>query len=551
MPLAADDCRHADVVVIGGGPGGASAATLLARKGFRVLLLERARFPRDHVGESLLPASLPILQELGVLESVAAEGFVEKQGATMVWGSDPEPWSWYFRETSERTPHSYQVWRPRFDQLLLENARRAGVDVREGHRVRGVEFRDGRACGVAYTDPDGASGRADAAFVVDASGQAALLGTELGLRQWDPFFRNLAVYAYYSGAEHLAPPDQGNIFIESYEHGWLWHIPLHTGVCSVGAVVDREHARIERDGASAFLRDQVAQAPRTAGLLATAECKSGPFVARDWSYRSTRMVGDGYILVGDAACFVDPLFSSGVHLALSSGVLAAAYVTSALRDESLREPAARAYERLYTTQYEHFYQLARLFYSSNRTRDSYFWQARRLLDDDPSFSPRESFVRAVAGQPPQGYERVVLDRGTAPAGFHRSVSEVQSDRARRSAEVADLLRSESALDAIIPRLASGLRVERRPVLGEGEFVWGDAIVTSDRPDELPCSPLVKLLLATIDGQRSVGQIASAIARAADASQRELIVRHVVEAARVLYTDGLLTDLHRAGSPPPA
>src|SRR5262245_17257275 len=164
-----------DVVVIGGGPGGSTTATMLARKGFAVLLLERERFPRDHIGESLLPASIPVLEELGVLPAVQQAGFLQKWGATMVWGTDQTPWSWYFRETNQRYPHSYQVWRPQFDQLLLHNSRAHGVQVREGHQVVDVLFEDGRACGVRYT-ADGTTGMARARFVVDASGQGALLG---------------------------------------------------------------------------------------------------------------------------------------------------------------------------------------------------------------------------------------------------------------------------------------------------------------------------------------------------------------------------------------
>src|SRR5713101_6222019 len=208
--LAADAETTADVVVIGGGPGGSTTATMLARQGFAVLLLEREHFPRDHIGESLLPASIPVLEELGVLPAVQEAGFLPKWGATMVWGTDKAPWSWYFRETNQQYPHSYQVWRPRFDQLLLENSRTHGVEVREGHQVVDVLFADGRAVGVRYT-ANHTDGTARARFVVDASGQGALLGRKLQLRRWDAFFQNLAVYAYCTGAQRLPAPDDTNI----------------------------------------------------------------------------------------------------------------------------------------------------------------------------------------------------------------------------------------------------------------------------------------------------------------------------------------------------
>ncbi|MDV2480401.1 MAG: tryptophan 7-halogenase [bacterium] len=146
---------RADVVVIGGGPGGSTAATMMARQGLSVILLERETFPRDHVGESLLPASIPVLEELGVLPAVQQAGFLPKYGATMVWGRQNEPWSWYFSETNRQYPHSYQVWRPQFDQLLLDNGRVHGVDVREGHQVRAVEFCDDGPSRVHYRAGDG------------------------------------------------------------------------------------------------------------------------------------------------------------------------------------------------------------------------------------------------------------------------------------------------------------------------------------------------------------------------------------------------------------
>ena len=538
-----------DVIVIGGGPGGSTTATMLARKGLRVLLLERDRFPRDHVGESLLPASMPVLQELGVLSAVQQAGFLPKWGATMVWGKDPVPWSWYFKETNQQYPHSYQVWRPQFDQILLENSRANGVDVREGQRALEVMFEAGNAVGVRYLDDLGQERIVPAGLVVDASGQQGILAHQLRLRSWDHFFQNLAVYGYFSGGQRLPPPDENNIFIEAYPQGWLWDIPLHTGWASVGAVVDRNYGQegIQRSGARKFLMEQVAQSPATARMLSQAELMSGPFVVKDWSYVCQPMVGDGYILVGDAACFVDPLFSSGVHLALMSGVLAAAYVPSALRDPALGRAARCVYQELYLKEYRHFRELARLFYSSNRTADSYFWEARRVLEADASLSPRSAFIQAVAGQPARGYERAVLEHGQLPLQFTDSVHQVESERCRRRTEV------EAAFDLsddgrvnlhkVKPYLSEGVRLQRKPVLADGEFQWGQVLITPGRPDGIQCSDLVAVLLSRIDGRTSLGELVAGLQKSANAEQVDRIKQSVVNTLKILYVDGVITELN--------
>ena len=532
-----------DVVVIGGGPAGSTAAAMMARKGLRVLLLERERFPRDHVGESLLPASLPVLEELGVLPAVQAAGFLPKWGATMVWGRDKTPWSWYFRETNRRYPHSYQVWRPRFDQLLLENARAIGVDVREGHRVTEVLFEGSRATGVAYTGPEGGQEVARAPFVVDASGQAGLVGRHLRLRRWDPLFQNLAVYAYLSGARRLPSPDENNIFIESYPAGWFWNIPLHTGHSSVGVVLDSAVAQREigRMGVDRFFSDQVSAAPHTAAMLADAEITAGPFVVKDWSYVSDRVVGDGYILAGDAACFVDPLFSSGVHLALTSGVLAAAYVVTALKDLELGVAASWVYKELYYKEYGHFRELARLFYYSNRTSDSYFWEARRVLGDAESESDRHAFIRAVAGQPPRGYERAALGYGEPPGEFSTGVSEVEAARRTRGDRLASEFAGE-ALHRAVPRLAPGVGLRRKPVVGAGEFQWGHVLTTPDHPEGVPCSDLVAVLVSMVDGHTSAGGILEQIKARVGPDQAAQVEGDFLSTLRILYVDGAVEEL---------
>ena len=536
-----------DVIVVGGGPAGSTAATMLARQGAQVLLLERERFPRDHVGESLLPASVPVLEELGVLGAVQEAGFLPKWGATMVWGKDRTPWSWYFKETNVQYPHSYQVWRPQFDQILLENSRSAGVDVQEGSRVSDVMFDGERATGVRYEAADGARRTEAAQFVVDASGQGGLLAHQLGMREWDPFFRNLAVYAYFDNFRRLPDPDQTNIFIESYANGWLWVIPLHTGWASVGAVVDSASSqeRLQGAGPAEFLMEQIAQAPRTAEMLQEARLTAGPSVVKDWSYVCRRLVGDGYILVGDAACFVDPLFSSGVHLAMMSGVLAAAYVTSALKDAGLRSAAAQVYQELFLQEYNQFREMARLFYSSNLSVDSYFWEARRLAGGDAEFSPRHAFIRAVAGQPPRGYERAVLDRGLAPPAFAASVGAVEEDWAQRQQWAAELRSngdSDGRLRLLTPLLADGVTVERKPVIGEGEFVWGFVVKTPGHPEGAPCSSLVAVLVSLIDGKASVGQLLARLSSGAEQEQRDQVERAVLDSLMILYVEGAVDDL---------
>ena len=530
------------IAVIGGGPGGSTAATMLARKGHDVVLFEREHFPRDHIGESLLPASLPVLEVLGVSEAVERAGFLKKWGATMVWGRSPDPWSWYFRETNRRYPHSYQVWRPEFDALLLDNSRRHGVQVCEGHRVTDVVFEGERAAAVRVEGEDGSERLEPADFVVDASGQAALIGRARQLRRWDPYFRNMAVYAYFAGAKRLDPPDETNILVESYPNGWFWTIPLHTGVASVGAVVDRDVAaeRVRGGELAEFLMAELALAPKTASLLGQAQLVKGPISIRDWSYLSDSVVGDGFVLVGDAACFVDPLFSSGVHLALSAGVLGAAYVTTALKDAKLAAAAGPIFQELYYTQYERFHEMAKLFYSSNRNTDSYFWEARRILGEKgEAYTPRQDFIRAVAGQPPQGYERAVLAQGELPGVFVEGVRRAEDELAGREARMAA---GGSALLGAVPRLAPDARVVSRPVLGSDEFEWGWVLTSSSRPEGIECSQLVADLLRRVDGRRSVDQLVRAIGASYGPEIRPKIKENVLFAVRTLYVEGAIDEL---------
>ena len=534
------------IIVIGGGPGGSTAATLIARQGFNVTLFEREIFPREHVGESLLPASIPILETLGVIDEIKAAGFTPKYGATMVWGRDPEPWSWHFAETNATYPHAYQVWRPTFDQLLLENAERSGVDVRQGCRVVDVSLDTDAASSVTVESATGDQEVFEADWIVDASGQNGFLARRLDLRTHDEFFRNLAVYSYYRGVQRLPEPDTGNIFIEAYEHGWSWAIPLPDDVMSVGVVVDAAWAgaQLSERPPDEFYRQQLSMTTRTASMLETGALLEAPRIIRDWSYTSQRLVGDGFILIGDAACFIDPLFSSGVHLALSSAVLASAYVTSALRDPDMREPAAEVYTQLYMQQYHQFREMAALFYASNRTSDSYFWEARRITQSSGDVSPREAFIAAVAGQPPQGYERVVLEKGEAPSDFVEGVAAVEAARARRDTEMAKLIDSawpnRSPMLNAVPTLANGVELARKPVIGDGQFEWGAVISSPSRPHGAPISLVVAALASRIDGRSTVSALLNDLLDGVEEQQQVQLLPGLLAALRVLYVDGMIS-----------
>ena len=558
-----------DVLIIGGGPAGSTAATLLAARGLDVLVLEREHFPREHVGESLLPATLAVLEQIGVLPAVQAAGFTVKRGATMRWGESTAPWSWYFAETNQRFPHSYQVWRPQFDAILLDHARASGARVRCGVAVTRVLFDTPGADDIAGGPPaNGAlladGSRVQARAVIDASGQRALLARQRNLLEFDACFRNLAIYGYFAGGERLRAPDDGNIFIESYAQGWCWNIPLSHAEgpwSSVGFVMDRDRAlpQLQSTGAAAMFREQLLLTAHTRRMLAPAELVRGPFVQQDWSYRARQFAGNGWVLAGDAACFIDPLFSTGVHLAVTAGLLGAALAVSMLSDAAHRPAvanpgggpaaaprafaalgpaAADTYTQLYTRQYEHFRRLAQLFYAGNRSMDSYFWAARRLLGEGgQAQGARESFIRAVSGQTPAGYERSVLAHGDLPPAFVAALDSVQRGRAERRAAL-DAQRSE--LPGLRPVRAAGVAIEQRAVLGDGQFEWGEVIVAQGRDDPVPCSALVSALVRHADGVRSLDDIAAAVVP--DVALRHAALASLCAAAEVLYVDGLLTAL---------
>jgi flavin-dependent dehydrogenase len=325
--------EHAvDAVVIGGGPAGSTVSTLMAQQGLKVRLFERETFPRFHIGESLIPETYWVLKRLGMLEKMQKSHFTQKFSVQFVNSQGRESAPFYFWDNK---PHecsqTWQVERSEFDQMMLNNAREHGVDVHEGVRVHDVLFEGDRAVGVrikdgyAFTD-------VRAKVVVDASGQNGLIMNRRNLRIWDPLLNKGAIWTYWKGAYRDAGRDAGATLViqTGNKKGWFWYIPLHDDVVSVGVVAPFDYLFKGRTDYAATYEEEVRDCPGVTERVATATRITGYFATKDYSYRSKQVAGDGWVLVGDAFGFLDPLYSSGVLLALKSGSLAADAVVEGL-----------------------------------------------------------------------------------------------------------------------------------------------------------------------------------------------------------------------------
>lgn len=373
------------VLVIGGGPAGATAAALLAKEGFSVRLLERSFFPRYHIGESLASSCHEFLSMSGALFTVESSGFVLKRGGLLRWEAGDDlilDWCGLFGAAP-----TWQVDRDEFDKVLLDHAASVGVEVIQGAKVTKVLFDGDRPYAAEWTQTrsadstEEARGTTEFDYLVDASGRAGLLSAQqFKNRRKHEAFRNVAIWGYWAGGDLLPDTPEGGINQIADADGWFWVIPLRGGRVSVGKVTDERSFAARRggfDSVEAMLHGVIAESEAVSGLLTGATFQQPVHVERDYSYVADSFCGPGYYLAGDAACFLDPLLSTGVHLAMYSATLAAAAITATAHGDVSDRQARSFYESMYHDDYTRMFLLASDLYSRHPATDGAFWSAQR------------------------------------------------------------------------------------------------------------------------------------------------------------------------------
>lgn len=450
--------EHYDAIVVGAGPAGSTTAGYLARLGHRVLVLERYQFPRHRIGESLLPSMMPVLEDFGLVDACREAGFVEKSGATFIWGKTREPWDIRFAETPFLpSSFAFHVERSIFDQILLDHARRVGAEVelnatvldpiQEGERIVGVNYRD---------NVTGETQAVHAKFVVDASGSASVIGRRTTQCRYDDKMRQIALYNYFKDVRGAQDFRRNHIIVESCPKGWFWFIPMNSerlGEVSLGLVTGREFGdEIRAKGAQAFYDEALTEAPYINELLGPGSVRiSSVHAIRDWAYACDETAGPGYFLAGDAAAFLDPLLSTGVSLAMLAGYSASVCIHTCLLDPGMEAAAAKFYANNYRQMYEVTRDFLHYFYAGNATahRDELFWKARRLLKFDDNIGAKQAFsffINTIPGNPHPALQKQIpmfhqfmqnLDHSVNEVTAVSGLSNIVSSGFRRARELND------------------------------------------------------------------------------------------------------------------
>jgi flavin-dependent dehydrogenase len=547
----------ADVVVIGGGPAGSSAAGFLAKHNRRVILLEREKFPRHHVGESTLQGLFGMLdEEIGVGEKLKQVGFRVKTGGSFVWGKDRTPWSFHFTDSADRNRIDrvgFEVERELFDQVLLDHCHSLGVDVREEANVNSLIVVDDRVQGVTYRNASDTCKSIEARYVIDASGLGSIASRQLGIdRKYDKV-RNFAIYGYWDSevlpytelGGDITEGDLSNILIVHSTGYWIWFIPLR-GRISVGVVAEiNQKAEVTRLGVQDFYLSKIFSCPEAAQLLKESTLIKGEPLRtlQDWSHICERICGPGYFLVGDAAAFVDPILSSGVHLAVTFGLNCGRSVNTLLTYPEEMVPWVYSwYSAAYGISYEDFRQMADAWYLGSGRSEDWFEVAQQRVQEtlNEELSRSEAFARLASGtltsgsfrdrvcyvdtdrMPPRVYFSPVTNRYSYtvegretlarfldgfPTTMIAPVFDV-SPSASANFLLDDMpIRAESVLSST-PEVRIGFFSERgHPVLEAGAYLTTPN-QTIDIGMYAPLHPVLVRVLECLDGQHSVEEIAA-------------------------------------------
>jgi flavin-dependent dehydrogenase len=476
------------------------ASTILADFGMRVVQFEAAKFPRYHIGESLLSGTADLLKRINVLDQLEDKGFIKKFGVEWIWGDRREPWTVYFKDALAMPyDFGYQVERGPFDQMLLDNARAHGVDVREQCRVTDFTIDADGTARVEYRREQEQAGLVTARWIVDASGQGGLVTKRLHHQEWDPYLKNTAIWTYWRGARRGPGIDAGNTFLPTFDDGWWWFIPLRDDVTSIGVVVDRDTYLAQKDlGPEGYYLACLDRTPELKDRLAGARRTGEMHVQRDWSYSYDHFSGDGYIAVGDAACFIDPLFSTGVHLAMLSGFLAAVTVHTVLDKPELdREQLLRFYEATYRREFARLRAQVYFLYSGQaRSKDSYFWHARNQFDV-PGLDPEKAFISLIAGafEHRSWYTRF-LQRLDVPDDLRGTIQGIFDGKS-----------AGSGVDLQIPLVKADSCATVAEFAIEGAYLRPAHSVTHPDGGGLPLTEPVAKLLELADGSRNALELA--------------------------------------------
>jgi flavin-dependent dehydrogenase len=342
--------EESDVLVIGGGPAGSTLSTLLAQKGHKVTVLEMGHHPRFHIGESLLPMSLPIFEKLGVAEQIQQIGIVKYGAEFNAPTGENRRETFYFDFALDKDhPYAYEIHRPEFDQILFQNARKKGVDAREGIRVTAVSFAEDGSARIAATDTrNGEDLDFSARFLIDASGRETFLSRRLKLKRKSRQHNSAAIFGHFDQVERRPGKDEGNISIYWFEHGWFWMIPLKGGRMSVGAVCYPEYLKTRTGSTQEFLQQTIDMVPEIRQRMKNAVLTGEVRATGNFSYASSRMYGppgENWLLLGDAYAFIDPVFSSGIHIAMSGAISAVEAIDTCLQQPQAREQALRQHQQ--------------------------------------------------------------------------------------------------------------------------------------------------------------------------------------------------------------